>query len=65
MKRERCYEVDDLVSKLHGLDVTENAEYELLIEAFEAKLTQKNINEIMKKSYERIVQVHCFLIDLL
>lgn len=52
MKRERC-EVDELVSGLEELDVMENAEYELLVEAFESKLNQKNINDIMKKSYER------------
>lgn len=52
MKRERC-EVDELVSGLEELDVMENAEYELLVEAFESKVNQKNINDIMKKSYER------------
>jgi type I site-specific restriction endonuclease len=52
MKRERC-EIDELVSGLEELDVMENAEYELLVEAFESKLNQKNINEILQKSYER------------
>lgn len=52
MKRE-CCEVDDLISGFDNFNVMENAEYELLVEAFESKITQKNINEIIKRSYER------------
>lgn len=52
MKRERC-EIDNLVSALQEMDVMENAEYELLVEAFESTINQDNINEIIKKSYER------------